>query len=269
MDPTAAEFATLRYDETDGVATVTLHRPDVHNAFDETMQQELSSLWRTLRTRESVRAVVLTGAGDKAFCTGIDRSGIPVGEDDYAFDPLAWDDPGQRLGPKSCGLWKPVIAAVNGMACGGAFYLLGEVEFMIAADHATFFDPHVTFGMAAIFEPTLLGQRMPFGEIARLALTGSHERVSAQRAYEIGLVSQVVPGNELMAESIDVARAIASQPARAVQATVRGLWAARELSLRQAIEMAPALLEVGNSAEGLADGQAAFSSGRRITPRIR
>ena len=65
------------------------------------------------------------------------------------------DDPGLLLGPKSADLWKPVVAAVNGMACGGAFYLLGEVETIVAADHATFFDPHTTYGMAAGFEPML------------------------------------------------------------------------------------------------------------------
>jgi enoyl-CoA hydratase/carnithine racemase len=64
-----------------------------------------------------------------------------------------FNDPGDNIGPKSCDLWKPVIASVNGMACGGAFYMLGEVEFIIAADHATFFDPHVTYGMTAAFEP--------------------------------------------------------------------------------------------------------------------
>ena len=67
--------------------------------------------------------------------------------------PFHFDDPGDWIGPKTVDLWKPVIAAVNGMACGGAFYLLGEAEFIIAADHATFFDPHVTYGMCATFEP--------------------------------------------------------------------------------------------------------------------
>ena len=103
-----------------------------------------------------------------------------------------FNDPGDNIGPKSCDLWKPVIAAVNGMACGGAFYMLGEVEFIIAAEHATFFDPHVTYGMTAAFEPMHMAGIMPFGEIMRLPLLGNHERLSADRAYEIGLVSEVV-----------------------------------------------------------------------------
>ncbi|HEX7442685.1 MAG TPA: enoyl-CoA hydratase/isomerase family protein, partial [Acidimicrobiales bacterium] len=149
------ELETLLYDESDGVAWVTLNRPQALNAFDPTMQRELSELWRSLKTDDDVRCVILTGAGEKAFCTGIDREGIPTG-DDFTFDPFAYDHPGTDLGPKSNGLWKPVIAAVNGMACGGAFYILGEVDFIIASDRATFFDPHVTYGMPAAFEPIFL-----------------------------------------------------------------------------------------------------------------
>src|SRR5713226_3281148 len=155
------DFETITYDEgDDGVATVTLNRPDVHNAFNSLMQRELHTLWRALRRHDPVRCVVLTGAGDKAFCTGIDRMEQMGGEGDASTDPdvvgsgatpFMFNDPGDNIGPKSCDLWKPVIAAVNGMACGGAFYMLGEVEFIIAAEHATFFDPHVTYGMIAAF----------------------------------------------------------------------------------------------------------------------
>src|SRR5947208_15402042 len=107
--------------------------------------------------------------------------------------PFTFDDPGENIGPKTCDLWKPVIAAVNGMACGGAFYMLGEVEFIIAADHATFFDPHVTYGMTAAFEPIHMAGIPPFPEIMRLSLMGNYERLSARRAYEIGLVSEITP----------------------------------------------------------------------------
>ena len=182
---------------------MTLNRPDVHNAFNVQMQRELHELWRGLRRNDAVRVVVLTGAGDKAFCTGIDRTET-MGEDPKpdervvgaASTPFMFDDPGANIGPKSCDLWKPVIAAVNGMACGGAFYMLGEVEFIIAAEHATFFDPHVTYGMTAAFEPMHMLQKMPFHEIMRLSLLGNHERLSARRAHEIGLVSEVVPAGQ-------------------------------------------------------------------------
>ena len=129
------EFETLGYEESDGVGVVTLDRPEVHNAFNDVMQRELCQVWRSLRTNDEVRAIVLTGSGTKAFCTGIDRADVPTDESSYDFHPLTYEDPGRSIGPRSQGLWKPVIAAVNGMACGGAFYLLGQADFLIAADH--------------------------------------------------------------------------------------------------------------------------------------
>ena len=264
-----ADYETLLFEQANGVAWVTLNRPDKLNAFDDVMVGELHAMWKRVRFDDDVRCIVLTGAGEKAFCTGIDRSGVPATAEDYTYDPFTYEDPGEFIGPKSAGCWKPVIAAVNGMACGGAFYLLGEVEFIIAADHATFFDPHTTFGQAAVFEPILMAQRMPLGEIMRLSIMGSHERMSAARAHQVGLVSEVVAAADLHDAARWAAEAVASQPARAVQGTVRSVWAAREMASRQAVAMGPYLLEAGNSAEGLAEGQATFASGERITPKIR
>jgi enoyl-CoA hydratase/carnithine racemase len=263
-------YTTITYEAgDDGVAVVTLNRPDRYNAFDGVMCDELAALWQALRTDDAVRAIVLTGAGEKAFCTGIDRDDVPADEDSYFFDAYTYRDPGATIGPKSAELWKPVVAAVNGMACAGAFYLLGEVEFIVAAEHATFFDPHVTYGMPAVFEPTLMAQRMPFGEVMRMSLLGNHERMSARRAHEIGLVSEVVPAGELLGTARWAAAAIASAPPAAVQATLRALWAARELSPRQAVDLGNTFLNLGMSQEGLAQGQEAFASGRRIEPRVR
>ncbi|MCZ7526338.1 MAG: enoyl-CoA hydratase/isomerase family protein [Acidimicrobiia bacterium] len=271
------DYQTIRYEERDdGVAWVTLHRPEVHNAFDARMQTELRDCWRFLRRHDPVRCVVLTGAGDRAFCTGIDRTET-MGEDRPAegavvgsgSTPFMFDDPGDNIGPKSCDLWKPVIAAVNGMACGGAFYMLGEVEFVIAAEHATFFDPHVTYGMTAAFEPIHMAGRMPFGEIMRLSLLGNHERLSAERAREIGLVSEVVPADELHDAAAWAAGAIASQPPLAVQGTLRAIWAARELSRRQAVDLAYAFVSMGTDQESIRQGQEAFASGKRVEWRLR
>ncbi len=277
------EFETLLYDVADGVAWVTLNRPEVHNAFNRQMQADLKSVWRALRHDHDVRCVVLTVAGDKAFCTGVDRTetmghwldepedkGNGEGREAIAgTSGWQFDDPGENLGPKTNDLWKPVIAAVNGMACGGAFYMLGEVEFIIAAEHATFFDPHVSYGMAACFESMHMLQKMPFHEIARLALLGAHERISARRAYEIGLVSEVVARSQLRERVEWAARAIASAPAIAIEGTVRALWTARELSRRQALDMGKVLVRAGSDPASLLEGQRQFASGTRIEAHIR
>ena len=275
------DFQTLLYEESGGVAWVTLNRPDVYNAFNRQMQQELRAVWTGLRRNDAVRAVVLTGAGEKAFCTGIDRtetmgegvsapgSARPEGSVGAVSTPFMFDDPGANVGPKSCDLWKPVIAAVNGMACGGAFYMLGEVEFIIAAEHATFFDPHVTYGMTAAFEPMHMLQKMPFGEIMRMTLLGNHERVSAKRAYDVGLVSEVVPAAKLRDAAQWAAAAIASAPPLAIQGTLRSIWAARELSRSQALALGYAFVGLGTSRESIQQGQAAFAAGKRVQWKLR
>ena len=272
------DFETIAYEEADGVATVTLNRPDVHNAFNSLMQREVHALWRALRRRDEVRCIVLTGAGDKAFCTGIDRMEQMGGEHTDTTDPevvgsgstpFMFNDPGDNLGPKSCDLWKPVIAAVNGMACGGAFYMLGETEFIIAAEHASFFDPHVTYGMCASFEPIHMSGIMPFPEIMRISLMGNYERMSAARAHQIGMVSEVVPGDQLAARAHEVAAMIASQPARAVEGTVRALWSTREMPQREAVRLGYAYVAMGTDQASIAEGQQLFASGKRVEWKLR
>jgi enoyl-CoA hydratase/carnithine racemase len=279
-----ADYETLLYEEVDGVAWVTMNRPEVHNAFNFKMQAELKDVWQSLRRNDDVRCIVLTGAGEKAFCVGIDRMEVMGGWSDdtditatSATGPAAssgatpwhFDDPGDNIGPKSNDLWKPVIAAVNGMACGGAFYMLGEVEFIIAAEDATFFDPHVTFGMTACFESMHMLQKMPFGEIMRVGLLGASERMSAQRAHEIGLVSELVAGEGLHDAAAWAAGEIAKSPPIAIQGTVRAIWMAREMSRRQALDAGHVLIRLGSDPKSLMEGQERFAAGERTQPRTR
>ena len=277
-------YETVDYRVENGVAWVTLNRPEVYNAFNRKMQQELRTIWRKMRHDDDVRCAVLTGAGDKAFCTGIDRTeqmgddpaaqaGAELDDDEHRIGsgstPFHFDDPGDFVGPKSNDLWKPVIAAVNGKACGGAFYMLGEVEFVIAAEHATFFDPHVTYGMCATFEPIHMLQKMPFGEVMRMTLLGNHERLTAKRAHEVGLVSEVVPGDQLLDSARWAAEAIASAPPLAIEGTVRSIWAGLEHSRSQALAMGWSFIGLGTSDESLRQGQEFFASGKRIDWRAR
>jgi enoyl-CoA hydratase/carnithine racemase len=273
------DYETVLYEERDGVAWITLNRPERHNAFNSLMQREMRDIWRSMRFDEDVRCAVLTGAGDRAFCTGIDRMEQMGRQADESTDftvvgshggtPFHFNDPGDNLGPKSCDLWKPVIAAVNGMACGGAFYMLGEVEFIIAAEHATFFDPHVTYGMTASFEPIHMAGITPFCEIMRMSLMGNYERLTAQRAHEIGMVSEVVPGDKLLDAAGFCAGVIAAQPKLAIEGTVRALWGAREFGSRTAVRLGYAYVGLGTSQESLAEGQKQFESGTRVEWRPR
>lgn len=266
------DLETLLYEERDNVAIVTLNRPEVHNAFNIAMQQELKRVWRSLRFNDGVDAVILTGAGPKAFCSGIDREesiqqGYLEGQKTENYSgrvstPFMFNDPGANINPKANDLWKPVIAAVNGMACGGALYMLGEADIIIAAENATFFDPHVTYGMVAGFESTHLLQRLPLGETLRVVLLGAYERMSAERAHQVGLVSEVVPQDQLMDRAMWIANAIASAPRLAIQGTLRAVWMAQEQSRRDALAQVSTLVSLGTTVENIDGGQKAFQGGR-------
>jgi enoyl-CoA hydratase/carnithine racemase len=270
-------YETLLFTKDDGIARVSLNRPEVRNAINQQMQQDLRDVWHDIRHDGDVRCVIVTGEGH-SFCTGIDRAeaiseentdAMAVGN--YPGYPTPWmyDDPGRDIGPKARDCWKPVIAAVHGMACGGAFYLLGEVEFIIASDDATFFDPHVTYGMTAAFEPIQMLTKMPFQEIMRMSLLGNDERMSAERAREIGLVTEVVPREELSERAEWAARVIADSPPLAIQGTMRALWTGLELSRHQGIEVANLFTRIGNDAAAFKAGQARFESGQRPKWRLR
>ena len=268
-------YETLLVDIADGVAVVTLNRPEVMNSFNATMRYELTSLWATLREDDEVRCILVTGAGDRAFCTGIDRTEA-MGDIDTESDgldgyitPFMFDDPGKAMCPKANELWKPVVCAVNGIACGGAFYLLGEADVIVAADTATFFDPHVTYGMTAAFEPMQLVGKMDFGDLVRMSLMGASERLSAARAMASGLVSEVTAPEDLLEAAMWIARTIAASPALVTQGTLRSLWMARELSRRQALDQAYLMTALGTDKQSLAAGQERFSSGTRLEWRLR
>ena len=278
-------FDTILYEEADGIAWVTLNRPERRNTFTYPMCLELQEVWTTLRHRDEVRVVVLTATGDDAFCTGIDRSEVrPDWADEHAAEsaadtaaadklmiatPFMYDDPGRYLGPKANDLWKPVIAAVNGMACAGAFYMLGEVDFIIAADHATFFDPHLDYGMPITYEGVHMLQKMPLGEILRLSLIGASERMSARDA----------PARSAWSPRWCRAPSCGPLPNGRRRASPRttpcrcrppcgAIWNGREMHRSQAIANCGPFSWLGPTAT-ISRGQQRFTSGQRPPYRLR
>ena len=215
------DYQTVNFEVGDDhVATITLDRPEVLNAFNQTMLDEFVDIWRRCRTDDTVHAVVLRGNGERAFSTGVDRK---EGRDRHP-NPWSEDDPGFFLGAKQNRVWKPLVCALHGMVAGGAFYWVNEADVVICSDDATFFDPHTTYGMTSALEPAGLLRRIPLGEVLRLALFGLDERISAGRAREICLVSEVVPRAELWDRAQVLARRLAEKPPLAVQGTVKAVW---------------------------------------------
>jgi enoyl-CoA hydratase/carnithine racemase len=187
-EPVSHETVLYDADHERGVATITLNRPDRLNAFNRRMCEEIEELWRVIKADDGVRAVVIRAAGDRAFSAGLDVT-EPFGQ-----PSLVWNhtDPGAMLSPKGNELWKPVVCAVHGICTAGALYFVNEADIVICSDDATFFDSHVTFGMVSAIEPIGLMRRVGLGDTLRMALLGNAERVGAETALRIGLVTEVV-----------------------------------------------------------------------------
>ena len=196
-----AEAALLA--ELDGhVLTVTINRPEAMNSWTNQMCAEFADLWKRIKLDGRVHAVVLRAADGRAFSTGVDV------KEEFVQPDNIWNhtDGGEDLGPKQNKCWKPVICAVHGLAAGGAFYWINEADIVICSDNAAFTEPHSSNGLTPVVEPMLLARRgVPFTWVMRLGLLGRHERWNAQRALELGLVTEVVPQAKLMERAHELA----------------------------------------------------------------
>jgi enoyl-CoA hydratase/carnithine racemase len=242
MTPSAYETIRYEVDADARVATVTLDRPEALNAFDRQMCEEIRDAWHVIKADDTVNAVVVRAAGDRAFSAGLDTK-QSFGQPDLVWNHL---DPGEYLSPKWQKLWKPVVCAVHGICTAGAFYFLNEADVVICSDDATFFDSHVTYGFVSAIEPIGLMRRIGLGDTLRMALTGNAERVSAETALRLGLVTEVVGRDELWPHAHDLARLIASYPAVATQGTVRAIWESLDKPYRAAMEQGLMYTRLGN-----------------------
>jgi enoyl-CoA hydratase/carnithine racemase len=239
---TAFETILLDVDTASHVATITLNRPDSLNAFNRTMCQEMEEAWHIVKLDDSVNAVVLRAAGARAFSAGLDVKSS-YGQPDNVWNH---EDPGEALSPKWQKLWKPVVCAVQGMCTAGAFYFVNESDVVICSEDATFFDSHVSAGLVCALEPIGLMRRVGLGETLRIALMGNDERVGADTALRIGLVSEVVSADRLWARAHEIATAIAAKPPSATQGTVKAIWESLDKPYRAALEQNLIYTRLGN-----------------------
>jgi enoyl-CoA hydratase len=210
------------------------NRPERLNAMNNAMRDEFELAWRELDADPAVRVIVHTGEG-KAFQTGADMVEIAsdgLGMERYRESIENFD---LRFTSWHNHVWKPVITAVNGMCAGGGFHWVADADIVIASSNAQFFDPHVSVGQVAAYELIGLARRMPFEAVLRMALVGRHERMSAQRALALGMISEVVdPPERLREVAQDLAEKIARNSPAAMAATKRALWGALEQGLTDA-----------------------------------
>ena len=231
---TLSTYDTLELERHGPVGWLINNRPDRLNAMSSHMRDEFADAWLELDRDPQVRVIVHTGEG-RAFQTGVDVTEIAsdgVGMQRYReslehFDLhfTAWH---QKV-------WKPVITAVNGICAGGGFHWIADADIVIAASDAQFFDPHVSIGQVVALEAIGLIRKMPVEAVMRMAFVGKHERLSAARAYELGMLSQVVdPPERLREEAQALAEKIARNSPEAMRLTKQALWGALETGLTEA-----------------------------------
>jgi enoyl-CoA hydratase/carnithine racemase len=254
---------TLLYEKTDGVVTLTLNRPERHNAFNMQMAGELQGAWGEIKSDPEVVCVVLTGAGEKAFCTGFDVSDVASG-DTAGQEKVGYDDsPILKLTAIQNGCWKPVITAVNGIVNGGGHHFIADSDLILSAEHATFFDTHVKIGIVAGLEPVGLARRIPLEAVMRMALLGGSERMSATEAKEIGLVGEVLPAADLMPRARELAAKIAQHSPAALARSKRAIWESLDRGLHDGLRHAWDIIGDHGESPDMMEGAKAFMEKRK------
>jgi len=221
--------------ERDGpVGWLIFDRPDASNALDAAMFDELEQAWQDLGDDPAVRVIVNTGNG-AAFQTGLDLGELRRDPAALRTHARRTRDAELRLTAWHLGVTKPVIAAVNGVCAGGGLHFVADADIVIAASDATFLDPHVSVGQVVAYEGIALVRQSPMEPILRMALVGRAERMTAARAHQLGIISEVVdPPDQLRAHAQALAETIAQNSPAAMAATKRALWGALETGLSDA-----------------------------------
>jgi enoyl-CoA hydratase/carnithine racemase len=260
-----AESPTVLFEVRDRVATITLNRPERKNAMNQQLKDELRECWKRVKADPDVWAAIVTGAGD-AFSSGADVESLAT----KGFTkPDRWRELAMIEGivdlptPRRMRVYKPIIAAVNGVVAGFSLDLVTESDIPIASEKATFVDPHVSIGLVSSHEMVNMARRVPLHVCLRMALLGSRERMSAERAYEVGLVTEVVPHERLMDRARELAGMLCSNAPFAVWGTKMAILQGLGLPPAQAEEIAAGYLEIVEQSEDFLEGPRSFVEKRR------
>jgi enoyl-CoA hydratase/carnithine racemase len=224
----SGNYETLVVERRGPVGWLVFDRPDRGNAMDATMLDELERAWLALDADDDVRVIVNTGNGT-AFQTGLDVAQLAEDRDALREQSRRTRDAELRLTAWHNGVWKPVIAAVNGVCAGGGLHFVADADVVVMASDATLLDPHVSIGQVSAYETIGLVRKSPMESIMRMALAGRYERISAARAHQLGICSQVVDPPAALRDAAQVlGETIASTPLDELRTKKRVLWAALE-----------------------------------------
>ena len=253
----------LRYERRDdGIAVLTLDRPERGNSLAPSMQAVVRAIWEEVRDDPAVRAAVVTATGERHFCTGFDVAEAESDEADAVFNnrPLA---EAVHWSPHQNRVWKPVICAVQGLCVGGGLHFVVDADIVVASRNAKFMDSHANVGMVGALENVGLAKRLPLGTALRMTLQGRDFRLPAERAWQLGLVDELV---ETPAEALPAAREIAgsilkSSP-QALALSKQAVWGSIEKGYSEALESAWGLLRLHWGHPDFREGPRAFAEKR-------
>ncbi|BBZ00003.1 enoyl-CoA hydratase/isomerase family protein [Mycolicibacterium fallax] len=258
-------YDTIGYDVTDHTATITLNRPQALNALSPHMIEELRAAYEQAEGDDNVWLIIVTGTG-RAFCTGADVTEIPddgkvVYSRPYLSSYDQWEAP-QEGTPPFRRMAKPVLAAINGICCGAGLDWVTTGDIVIASDRASFFDPHVSIGLVAAREMVRLARVLPRTVALRMALMGKHERMTPQRAYELGMITEIVEHDRLLERAHEIAAVVNSNAPLAVRGTRLAIHKTLDLPLHEGEMLAEAFRERVVRTEDAAEGPRAFVAKR-------
>jgi enoyl-CoA hydratase/carnithine racemase len=252
----------VRFEVAGGVATITLDRPERGNSLTPRMQPVLRAIWSRVRDDAAIRVAIVTGSGERHFSTGFDVSEAEGEEAASVFanrplaDAVFWSPQHNRV-------WKPVLCAVNGLVVGGGLHFVVDADIVLASENAAFMDSHVNVGMVGALENVGLAKRLPLGSALRMTLLGRHYRMPARRAYELGLVDELVATPaELLPAARAMAEALLRNSPQAMALSKQAVWGAVEHGYRDALEHAWALLRLHWSHPDFTEGPRAFADKR-------
>lgn len=261
----AGPFKTITYETSGHTATITLNRPEALNALSPFMITELRSAYAEVEADDEIWLMIVTAAG-RAFCTGADVSEIPtdgkvLNERPYLSTYDQWEAP-QEGTPPFRQMAKPVLVAINGICCGAGLDWVTTGDIIIASDKATFFDPHVSIGLVAGREVVRLARSLPRSVALRMALMGKHERMNAQRAYDLGLITEIVEHDRLLERAHEIAGIVNSNAPLAVRGTRLAIHKTLDLPLHEGEILAEAFRERVVRTEDALEGPRAFTEKR-------
>ncbi len=253
----------LRYQRRDdGIALLTLDRPERGNALAPHMQPIVRAVWEEVRDDPTIRVAVVSAAGDRHFCTGFDVAEAEGDEAGDVFDnrPLA---EAVHWSPHQNRVWKPVICAVQGLCVGGGLHFVVDADIVVASRNATFMDSHVNVGMVGALENVGLAKRLPLGTALRMTLQGRDFQLSAERAFQLGLVDELVdtPADALPA-ALEIAQSMLANSPQAMALSKQAIWASLEQGYGAALEQAWSLLRLHWGHPDFREGPRAFGDKR-------